>query len=335
MKTTIICIIPVKNESWILKDSIAAARTWADHVIVGDNGSSDDSVAIARAAGCQVISLGTVYDEGPRRTQLIGAARQISGRRLIFSMDADELLSANWPTSSEWPMMVEAAPGTRFLFQWIEVLPGLAQAATGRYPVASAFVDDNTPHHDTSFIHSPRIPATSGQSVTLEEIKLLHFLNIDPPQLFSKHRWYKCIELIGHGLRPWEICVRYQDTKLKTYDSLLIQMDPAWTKPFVWLDKYRSLNANNAIYWWDVEVLNYFDRYGADTFRKLNIWDVDWTRIAVKLGRPSCYPDPRTRLETLIHRFIEHYREELKFPSKPPFNLVNYLAINILCHFGW
>jgi glycosyltransferase involved in cell wall biosynthesis len=335
MKTTIICIIPVKNESWILQETIAGAFMWADHVIIGDNGSTDDSVKIARDAGCQVIDLGVAFDEWQRRARLIAAARQIPGRRLIFSMDADELLSANWFGSPEWLMMLEAAPGTQYVSDWVEFLPGLAQASIGRYPVTLAFVDDDSPYNDVSFIHSPRIPATSGPVVMLKEIKLLHCIAIDPQRMMSKHRWYKCVEFIQHGLRPWEICVCYQDTNLRTYDSPLVPVDPAWTKPYHWLDKYRSRDMRDLVYWWDEELLNYFDRYGVGKFRKLNIWNVDWTSLSEKLGRPSRYQDPRSAFEIIIHKLIERYREQLKLGRPLPFRAFNLLARTVLPVFGW
>ena len=56
-KTTVICLVPVKNESWILKHFIECARLWADFIIVLDDDSADGSAAIARTYDCvKVIS---------------------------------------------------------------------------------------------------------------------------------------------------------------------------------------------------------------------------------------------------------------------------------------
>src|SRR5690242_4453147 len=54
-------VVPNWNRSALLKkllDDVAAQNVTPDEVIVVDNGSTDDSVAIARAAGASVIELG-------------------------------------------------------------------------------------------------------------------------------------------------------------------------------------------------------------------------------------------------------------------------------------
>ena len=48
-KATVIALMSVKNEAWMLKKSLAAAALWADVIIVGDHGSEDGSAAIAQA----------------------------------------------------------------------------------------------------------------------------------------------------------------------------------------------------------------------------------------------------------------------------------------------
>lgn len=49
-------IIPVLNEAAALPKVLASVPEWVDHVIVADNGSSDNSAEIARSAGAIVVS---------------------------------------------------------------------------------------------------------------------------------------------------------------------------------------------------------------------------------------------------------------------------------------
>ena len=46
-KPLIICLVPVKNEAWILDRCLATASTWADVIIVADQMSTDNSREIA------------------------------------------------------------------------------------------------------------------------------------------------------------------------------------------------------------------------------------------------------------------------------------------------
>jgi hypothetical protein len=332
--TNIICITPIKNESWILRNFLECAKRWADIVIIGDNRSGDDSVSIARSFGCPVIDLGPAYDEANRRRLLIEEARKIPGRRLIVSIDADEMLSANWATSAEWPQMLTAPAGTRFHFDWVELLPGLDRCTIATQP--AAFIDDGSPYNGVT-IHSPRIPQTKVKAVKLEEIKLLHYINIEPERMLSRHRWYKCLELIEHKKRAWETCVRYQDVALKTYDTPIVAVKDEWLQGYEWLDQFRTVEPRaDRSYWWDSEVLNFFDRYGIEKFRKLNIWDVDWNAKATYLGRNSgSYRDPRRLDDKLMHNFITRYREELKLKRRLPFKIVDKLAKTALRPTGW
>lgn len=334
-ETTVICIVPVKNEAWILKNFIECAQLWADVIIVGDNRSTDESIQIAQRNDCRVIDLGPTFGEHNRRKRLIDEARTIPGKRLIVSMDADEALSANWSTSADWTLMMNAPPGSRFFFDLVEPMPGLEQCSIGPYPVGLAFVDDGQEFRGAE-IHGPRIPA-SGTATNLSDIKLLHYIAIDQERMLSRHRWYKCLEYIEHHKGPWEICVRYQDTRLKTYDSPVLPLKEEWVKGYTWLDEYRSnAKASEKCYWWDGEVLNYFDRYSVERFRKLNIWDVDWNKKADLLRRRTgSYGDPRTLGEKLTHRFIQGHREQLKLKKQLPFKLADKFAKNILKLSGW
>ena len=48
-------IIPVKNEAINLPHALASVVDWADRVWVVDSESSDDTCAIAKAAGAKVV----------------------------------------------------------------------------------------------------------------------------------------------------------------------------------------------------------------------------------------------------------------------------------------
>jgi hypothetical protein len=49
--TTVACLVPVKNEAWILERFLRSAEQWADVIVLGDNGSTAESVAIPPPPG--------------------------------------------------------------------------------------------------------------------------------------------------------------------------------------------------------------------------------------------------------------------------------------------
>jgi glycosyltransferase involved in cell wall biosynthesis len=84
MPGPITVVIPTLNEA----EQIAACvdhLAWADEVLVADGGSSDATVALARAGGATVLELPGKTIAGQRNTA-IGRARN----RWVFALDADE-----------------------------------------------------------------------------------------------------------------------------------------------------------------------------------------------------------------------------------------------------
>jgi hypothetical protein len=80
-----------------------------------------------------------------------------------------------------------------------------------------------------------------------------------------------------------------------------------------WLDYYLTNNIDikdikkMGIYWWDREVLGYFQRYGTRVFKKLDIWDVDWKRLADHFRHESAKTnnDPRSFMDKLVHEWLK------------------------------
>lgn len=334
-KPNIICVVSVRNDSWILKNFLECATKWADWVIVGDHNSTDNSVEIAQQFDC----VKTIFHEPSssflsRRRDLLVEARKIPGPRIIFILDSDEMISANWSESPDWRTILNAEPGVCFSFEWVELRAGLRDASVFWMP--TIFVDDGSEYPAGEAIHESRVPITRFGLTKLYDIKLLHYAMIDPVKIFSKHRYYKCYEFIELKKRPWALDVYYQDTTYKTYNAPLIPVKDEWLEGYNWLNKYKEdKQQGQDAYWYDAEVLNYFDLYGVEKFRRLNIWDVDWNKKAELLNRRVGYRDPRSPYEVWIHKFIEKNREGLKMSPQFQYRVVRLFARTALRALGW
>lgn len=90
------CII-VKNEGPVFAATLESLRGRADDVVVVDGGSTDDSVAIARAAGARVF-----FDDGDLSAARNRALREARGTHCLM-IDADEVVRADtWPALQEF-----------------------------------------------------------------------------------------------------------------------------------------------------------------------------------------------------------------------------------------
>ena len=93
-------IIPARNEGRTIARLIGvtlsqAPAGWSVEVVVVDDGSTDDTVAVARAAGARVIELGERAGGGNPAVARNRGARAAAGDPLVF-LDADCLPAPGW-----------------------------------------------------------------------------------------------------------------------------------------------------------------------------------------------------------------------------------------------
>jgi glycosyltransferase involved in cell wall biosynthesis len=83
------CFIIAKNEADRIARTIRAVRPWADEVVVVDSESSDDTVRIALAEGCRVITQPWLGFGGQKRF-----AEDQCRNDWVFNADADEVVTS-------------------------------------------------------------------------------------------------------------------------------------------------------------------------------------------------------------------------------------------------
>ena len=306
----IVCLTPVKDEAWILPRFLRCAASWADYVIVADQGSIDGSRAIVQnCAKAKLINNPLDrYDEGARQRLLVDAARSMpnAGKLTMIALDADEALSANWRNSPEWDKLIGAAPGTVLAFQWVNLLPGCIRGWLSDEPIPFGFVDDGTLHQGES-IHSQRLPTPEGAPwMVFEDIKVLHYQYTDWARMKSKQRWYQCWERINNPEKR-AVTIFRQYHHMDAAKHRAVEIDPAWLEECEG-DGSTMLEADSASHYrWDDDVLALLSARGVGPFRKLNIWDVDWANGSILGSSTSSMglEDPRSWFDKLIHKWLQ------------------------------
>lgn len=308
-KPTIVCLTPVRNEAWILERFLKCASLWADVIILADQGSTDDTVGIARRSSKAHIinNQGQNYDEFARQELLIGAARRmVPGKRFLLALDADEMLTANFATSGEWRTMIASPPGTGFRFRWVNLCADMRRAWLSEHTFAWGFMDDNS-QHVGKCIHSARVPVNAqSRQIICEEIMGLHYQYTDPGRLRSKHRWYQCFERVRNPRASGVKLFDQYHHFLRVRPADLVAVKPEWLQGYeqAGIDMTTVNKPSDGLYWWDSLVLDMLRKHGPAFFARENIWD-DWPELARKLGATDLATvDPRTDFQKRLHRFL-------------------------------
>lgn len=332
VKPKIICLTPVKNESWILEKFLLATSLWADHIIIADQFSNDNSREIAKKFEKVILveNPSAEFNEQERQRLLIEEARKIEGPRFLIALDADEFLSANFHYSEEWKFIMQAPPGTVIRFKWLNLKPDLLRYWSSGLYFPWGFMDDGSKHYG-SVIHSERIPIPlCHMTIDLEEIKVLHYQYTDWERMASKHRWYQCWEVLHHPKRnAFEIFKQYHhmyDVK----DSELCEVKQEWFDFYLVNNIDIKSVKKEGVYWWDLEMLRYFQIHGTKMFRKIDIWDTDWKSLAdhFKIEVNMTINDPRSWFDKLIHAW-------LKSGSYKRHSSLNMVVLKLFKVFRW
>ena len=320
-KPNIICMTPVKNESWVLDRFLKCASLWADHIIIADQSTDRASadIALSFPKVKLIENISQSYNEQERQKLLINAARKFPGPRLFIALDADEMLTANFLYSSEWNSVLEAQPGTVIRFEWVNIRPDFNSCWIPEGKLPLGFMDDGSKHTGAD-IHSPRVPVPAhADTIILEDIKCLHYQYTNWRRMEKKQCWYQCWERVN---KPQRSAIAIFRQYHHMYSIPLEQIRPLRRE---WLSGYidRGIDITSITdeksYWMDHEILKYFDQYGTKKFRREAIWHFNWVHIAKDLGVDDAfrYRDPRGSFERFVHVLLKQtQKSQNKFSTR-------------------
>lgn len=308
-KPKIICLTPVKNEGWILDNFLKCASLWADHIIIADQNSTDSTRDIAKKySKVKLVKNPYVgeYNEQEVRRITIEEARKFKGPKILFALDADEVLSPSF-NSEEWTKIVNLDPGTVIKSRFINIKPDMKHFWDGPMDIILGFSDDGS-EYVADKIHTNRMICPENAPVfQLDFIKVMHLQYIDWDRMESKHRWYQCWERLN---KPEQSSIRIY----RNYHHMdAIKKDELKKIPEDWLEYYQKLGIDlksfkkEKEYYWDNIVLGYIKEYGAKYFSREYIWDQDWVEKAGKKGFKNLHEfrDPRTVVQKAIHFYLK------------------------------
>jgi glycosyltransferase involved in cell wall biosynthesis len=279
-RPSLVVLTPVRNEGWILERFLQVTSRVADHIILADQGSTDDSRAIAaRFENVTVIdNPDPGYSEATRQQLLLDAARRmVPGPRVLLAIDADEIIAADGPNSVGWRTMMSAAPGTVLEFERIDLHYHTDRCLRHDEWRPFGYVDDGA-EHQGRWIHSMRIPFPPARPrVRLNSVRLLHYAGVRPTGFAARLRWYSVLEnTMGTCPHVFKRRLRYHNHLDPTGDARVEPARPEWFQGWedVGIDMHSISDA--PFHWYDVEVLRTFGEKGTGRYWLDDVWRFDW-----------------------------------------------------------
>jgi len=332
-KVNIICLIPVRNEEWILDQFLKCASLWADKIIVSDQESTDSTteIAINYPKVRLIRNKFSEYNEWEIRKITYDEARKIEGKRLLIALDADEVFTPEIFESDVWKKILSAEPGTVIKSKFVNLMPDLEHYWTGPIDLPWGFMDDGS-EYNADKIHTNRmVYPENAKELMLSDLKVMHFQYTDWERMESKHRWYQCWERINNTQKSQLEIYRGYHHMYSVIDKDIEVIPDNWMQYYLNMDiDFKKTNkAEN--YYWDRQVLDYMERFGTKFFSKIAIWNIAWDKKAkyYVLSNPERFKDPRTKFEKIIHNWLK--KSQKSFSSLP-----NRIISKILkLAFGW
>lgn len=313
-----IVLMPVKNEDWILEYSLSCASLWADHIIVADQNSTDNTRKICKKFDKVIyIKNNLLFHSGGVRRLLLEEARKISWNNLLFSLDADEVISSNLVEESVMNDLIDSiSPGDSIVLQWINLWWDVDSYRNDDSVWSNSwkhFIYYDNREFNYNFIHlindhSARVPGDSikQRELKIDIIKVLHFQFLWRERMLSKQRRYRVHDLIQQENTFYNnIKLNYKYYPTRIIEKVWLESaDPVWFLSYK--NNWISTNIIKFItttYWYDVYILEKFQEFWVYYFRYLDIWDNDWNKIALNLSIKWNFHDPRNILIKLYHHY--------------------------------
>ena len=285
-QVSIIVLTPVKNEDWILDKFLRITSLFADHILVADQGSTDNTKQIIGQypKAIYIENEKEEYDENYRQNLLINKARELfRGKKLLIALDADEIITADSIDSLEWSTICSQPEGTQILFKKPDVLPGLTKFLNHPDYFLLGYIDDGRTHIGLKF-HSPRLPS-SNQQYFSTTIAFMHLAIARNLEYDAKQRLYSVLENLNKTSSLRFRYRKYAKTlQEQLYQSSVRALPESWLKAYekigIYLKEFSTSEVNN----YNIRILKEFNDYGTYRFWMDDIWYVDFNEINKSLN---------------------------------------------------
>jgi hypothetical protein len=334
MNPPFIVTTPIRNEEWILEKFLQTTSLWADHILILDSGCEDQSLEIcSRFPKVRILPYrsGYVESEHQRRSDLLHAAREIHPQAIVFTLDADEIISGEILNPATRKNVVDAlqSPGSSLALPWVMLWKSPLEYRTESHGIwsdrwmRSVYWDDGkTEAPYEGFLHFPRVPRGFHSRTIPFPLPLLHYQFVAWKRTSIKQAHWRIIEWEKGPqtfLNSLRINLLYAIAR-ETWDRKTSAIPTSWIHPYQnqGIDLSSPIDERYPLFLKEITTL--MKRRGTTFFEWLDIWDLPWESYRRELEKenldkelgPGLDPnrdpiplnDPRSPLIKIYHHLI-------------------------------
>lgn len=330
-----IVMTPTRNEAWVIRAFLECNGLWADYIIIADQMSTDGTREIIaeyvrpndgmsrdkslneplalndkrhRAEVILIDNKNPEFNEAERQSLLVAKAREVAAGRdtLLWGLDADEILPANWQESEDGRKILNSIKGDVFWFKWAQLAPDKKHYGDSiDYPWL--FHDDGVEPHGNYVrnMHSMRIPypIAEMQMYHVKDFRVLHFGLMDSMRIAAKNRFYQFVDWEMNHRSPIVLSRLYAAHRIENQivDDQFELEPEAIAFPF---DMWSLIELGAEHTWFDDYVHERLTKYPIAKLRKLDIWDEEFMKY-------YAIEDKRRWIDKCVQRYL-HRTEKWK-----------------------
>lgn len=291
-------LVPVKNESWILRFSLKNFSIFSDEIIILDDNSSDELPEITKEyPKVRIVPFKTEeehIDMSLRRNILLNEGRNSGGTHFVF-LDADETFSDSFANNLR-EKIASAKRGETLYLPWIFVMQDDGDLCFNSkeklFYKDFIFYDDGVSTYKKQFLSEERTPGDHARKryFPFEIGYVLHFQKLAQKRNQMKQAWYRCNELTEGSRSAKRINATYRHSKESPVLSKELIKDDFTSSNFNKITK----NANYDFY--IQQIVTLFKQKNITFFEPLDIWHINELRelFIKEVGRnpkPKVFPD--------------------------------------------
>jgi glycosyltransferase involved in cell wall biosynthesis len=310
----VVCLISIKDESWIIERQLQSVETWADYIILLDQTSAGKIADIARKFEKVILvrSEANELDEIDSQKRLLSEARQIGLGNILVALNADESLSDNAIRSDDWQQIKSARSGTSLAFKRINLISKKEKYWQSDNHSVVGWVDDGS-GYERPRKNSNRLPyRADSNTLYLTDICVLNYELYQPGKVYSKRRFELMSERLANPSGCLIVLLREYQTKSVPDHSTLTDLDATLIPSM--FDQFDPPVNSNCI--WDSMAASLIKKRDVNYFSELPIWDVEFkiieTGIDSNISKKNI--DPRTTKQKLLHAWVKYshnYRQNV------------------------